>query len=87
MFVAILIIGLALTLILNKDLRNTISKRIQEIIVASTIETKIEYEIQPLERRKVKHIPTNRKPKWNRANSRFRWNNTKMQWKEKSCIR
>ena len=62
----IFVIGFTLTLILNKDIRTVVGKRLQEIFRASEIETKIDYEIEPLERRKVKYIINSRKPKWNR---------------------
>ena len=55
----IFVICLTLTLIFNKSLRTIVGQRIQEIFKSSEIETKIEYEIQPLERRKLKCILTN----------------------------
>ena len=62
----VFIIGFTLTLILNKDIRSAVGKRLQEIFRASEIETKIDYEIYPLERRKLKCTTNSRKPKWNR---------------------
>ena len=62
----IFVIGFALTLIFNQNLRTNIGKRLQEIFRASEIETKIDYEIEPLERRKLKCTTNSGKPKWNR---------------------
>ena len=62
----VFIIGFTLTLILNKDIRTAVGKRLQEIFKASEIETKIDYEIEPLSRRKLKCTTNSRKSKRNR---------------------
>ena len=55
-----------LILIFNKNLRTAVAKRMQEIFRASEIETKIDYEIYPLERRKFKCTTNSRKSKRNK---------------------
>ena len=62
----IFVIAFMLTLIFNKNLRTAVGKRLQEIFKASEIETKIDYEIELLSRRKLKCTTNSRKPKRNR---------------------
>lgn len=61
-----LIMFFILTLAFNKNIRIVIAEKIKEIFVASEIETKIDYEIKALERRKIKCIFNDRKSKRNR---------------------
>ena len=49
----VMIIGFVLTLVFNKEIRTNIGQKIKEILVASEIETKIDYEIFPLEGKKL----------------------------------
>lgn len=57
----LVVLIISFILILNKDIRTIIIEKIKEVLAANTIETKIDYEILPLERRKFKCTYNSRK--------------------------